>query len=114
MKGTTAATSFLEMASTKDELEHFKAHATGDCAGVDASALVKHIVAKGDEFRFNCLESEELCKCITQTGQSTNSVAFSDSKYTLKLTGDGEYLSYEVVEKSRRRRLLRSGGRGRC
>ena len=95
VKGTTAATSFLEMASTKEDLDHFKAHATGECAGVDASVLVKHIVAKGDEFRFNCLESEELCKCITQTGQSTNSVEFSDSKYTLKLMGNGKYLSYD-------------------
>ena len=79
--------------------------------------VVKHIVKKGvkkDEFRFNCLKSEELCKCITQTGQSTNLVPISDSKYTLKLTGDGEYLSYEVVDKSRRRRLLQRGGRGRC
>ena len=114
VQGTTATTSFLEMASTKDELEHFKAHATGDCAGVDASVLVKHVVAKGGEFRFNCLKSEELCKCITQTGQSKDSVEFSDSKYTLKLTGDGKYLRYKVVDKSRRRQLLRRGGRGRC
>ena len=114
VKGTTAATSFLEMASTKADLEHFKAHATGDCAGVDAPALVKHIAAKGDEFRFNCLESEELCKCITQTGQSTNLVEFSDSKYTLKLEGDGKYLSYRVVDKGQRRKLLQRGDAAGC
>ena len=114
VKGTTAATSFLEMASTKEDLDHFKAHATGECAGVDVSVLVKHIVAKGNEFRFNCLESEELCRCITQTGQSTNSVEFSDSKYTLKLMGNGKYLSYDVEAVSRRRRGLLQGADGKA
>ena len=88
VKGTTAATSFLEMARTKADMEHFKAHATGDCAGVDVSVMVKHIVAKGNEFRFNCLESEEL-SVHHANGQSKNTLEFSDSKYTLKLIGDG-------------------------
>jgi hypothetical protein len=92
-----------------------KKNVAGACSGQTGETLFKNVdIGKDNQIQFSCLDNKALCDCISKTGQSSSSVTFSDSKYTLKLKGDGETASYEVVNKKRRRRLFQRGSGGIC
>jgi hypothetical protein len=107
---------FLELgADTSSDFENFKKNVAGACSGQTGETLFKNVdIGKDNQIQFSCLDNKALCDCISKTGQSSSSVTFSDSKYTLKLKGDGETASYEVVNKKRRRRLFQRGSGGIC
>ena len=64
-------------------------------------------------FQFSCLDNKELCKCISKTARSKDTITLTDSKFEFSLKGNGEFCSYSLVEKKRRRRLLYKHG-GSC
>ena len=88
-----------------------------------AKELFKDVTLSSDGkvIGFSCQKSKQLCECLTKTGLGASEVVFhADDGSTLKLQGDGQYVSYSVILPSKRRRLLggasmtRRGGNGGC
>merc|ERR1711871_1448340 len=87
----------------------FKKEAEGTCLAMDAEALFAKVVWKAGTFRFNCVETHALCKCISATGLSKRTVTFEGQKHTLQLFGKGNTLEYSVTDRKtgkRRRKIL--------
>jgi hypothetical protein len=130
--GVKTATSLIELAVEPIEpidkleaveLEKLKKLDT-TCMNIGkAKELFKDVTLSSDGkvIGFSCQKSKQLCECLTKTGLGASEVVFrADDGSTLKLIGDGQYVSYNVELPTRRRRLLGSasmtqrGGRGGC
>merc|ERR1712072_1278000 len=95
-----SSSSHGEQIILKDELEKLKTLDT-TCLGIGgAKELFKDVTLSSDGkvINFSCQKSEKLCKCLTETGLGANKVVFrAGGGSKLELTGDGQYVSYNVV-----------------
>lgn len=115
VKNKKKGQSLLELgAIPSSDFDDFKNNVEGSKCG-DAESLFKNVVLdKNNKFLFSCLDNKALCNCISKIGGSSGVATFSSSKYTLKISGNGDSASYEIVNKKRRRRLFQRGSGGAC